>query len=266
MNEISISNIAWDPLEDDFISKILLAEGITSIDVAPGKYFKDVKAASTRQIKELKATWADRGFHFVGMQSLFFGTSGFNLFGEKKVQEQMLEYLKHICRIGAELDAKKLVFGSPKNRDRTGLSDDVAYGKAYDFFKKLGKIAKQEGVIVCLEANPTCYGCNFLTTTKSVFDFVSALSLSSIKMQLDTGTMLINQESEALIPYVLEAVGHIHISEPQLCAIKEDKHQAFGRALHSCSLARTIEMLTRDTKDPLIEIRNSILKAKKYYG
>ena len=47
MNEISISNIAWDPIEDDFIYKILLAEGITSIDVAPGKYFKDIKATST---------------------------------------------------------------------------------------------------------------------------------------------------------------------------------------------------------------------------
>jgi hypothetical protein len=52
------------------------------------------------------------------MQALLFGTTGLNVFGDNKSQEAMLEHLRAVCRIGAGLGATKLVFGSPKNRDR----------------------------------------------------------------------------------------------------------------------------------------------------
>ena len=68
------------------------------------------------------------------MQSLLFGTSGLNLFGTSEVQQAMLRHLTAICRIGAGLGATRLVFGSPKNRDRTGLTDKAALEIAVPFF------------------------------------------------------------------------------------------------------------------------------------
>lgn len=60
----------------------------------------------------------------------------------------MLEHLRAVCRIGAGLGATRLVFGSPKNRDRSGLSDAQALEQAVSFFRRLGNTAQEHGVIV----------------------------------------------------------------------------------------------------------------------
>ncbi|MGM1231309.1 sugar phosphate isomerase/epimerase, partial [Escherichia coli] len=67
--------------------------------------------------------WADQGIEITGMQALLFGTTGLNVFGDNKSQEALLEHMRAVCHIGAGLGAIRLVFGSPKNRDRSGLSD-----------------------------------------------------------------------------------------------------------------------------------------------
>ena len=46
----------------------------------------------------------------------------------------MLEHLRAVCRIGAGLGATRLVFGSPKNRDRSGLSDAWHSSRRLAFF------------------------------------------------------------------------------------------------------------------------------------
>jgi sugar phosphate isomerase/epimerase len=99
------------------------------------------------------------------MQALLFGTRGLNLFGDAATRNAMLVHLDAVCRIGAGLGATRLVFGSPKNRDRTGLSDAQAETLAIDFFRRLGDIAGNHRVQVCLEPNPPCYGANFMITS-----------------------------------------------------------------------------------------------------
>ena len=69
-----------------------------------------------------RAWWAERGIEITGMQALLFGTSGLNVFGPSEVQDAMLAHLAAVCRIGAGLGAVRVVFGSPKNRDRSGLT------------------------------------------------------------------------------------------------------------------------------------------------
>lgn len=264
MHEIGISNIAWDVSLDAEVARCLLQNGVNTIDVAPGKYFQDLSSTKTYQIKSLRDWWEERGFHFGGMQSLFYGTKGLNIFGGLKSQEVMLEHLRHLSRIGAELGATKLVFGSPKNRDCSGYGEEETLEIALNFFKQLGKIAAEEGVVVCIEANPSCYGANFLTTTLSVYEFVESLNLSSIKMQLDTGTMFINKETPDLIPLIKGRIGHIHISEPCLTPLGHEDHQLLGESLKSIDLPRTIEILTNDGN--LNEILYSVGIAQKYYG
>ena len=120
---LAISNIAWDVAEDESIAQLLRRYGIDAVDVAPGKYFPDPGNASDEDIMRVRAWWAERGIEITGMQALLFGTSGLNVFGPKEVQEAMLAHLAAVCRIGAGLGAVRVVFGSPKNRDRSGLTD-----------------------------------------------------------------------------------------------------------------------------------------------
>lgn len=262
---ISISNIAWDSSIDDEIAEVLRNLGVSSIDVAPGKYFPDVIKTTNIQIHDVRQRWADRGFSIVGIQSLLFGTKGLNVFGDSIIQKMMLNHLQHVCHIGAELNAKKLVFGSPKNRNQAGLSDSKAHEMALEFFTTLGGIAKEEGVIICLETNPICYGANFLTSSMDTFNFVKKLNHSNIKMQLDTGAIFVNQEPFEVVESMHEVIGHIHISEPNLAPLGSSSvnHKGLGEKLKAIKIPKTIEMLTYN--EPFSAIAPAVKVVKENY-
>ena len=131
---ISISNIAWDVELDNEVSKLLQIFDVSYIDIAPGKYFPSVSSATHSDIKSVREWWFDRGIEIHGMQYLMFGTSGLNLFGPPSVRADMLNHLRHVFRIAAGLGVKCVTFGSPKNRDRSGLKDDDVQCLAVPFF------------------------------------------------------------------------------------------------------------------------------------
>lgn len=221
---MSISNIAWDISEDEQIVPLLRQFGIDAIDIAPGKYFPDPKAVTSADIAKVRTWWADRRIEVVGMQALLFGTTGLNLFGSKEVQAAMLDHLDAVCRIGSGLSAPRLVFGSPKNRDRSALSDEAARRSAVPFFRRLGDIAGRYGVVVCLEPNPLRYGANFMTNSAETAVIVSEVAHPAVRMQLDTGALTINGEDPSrVIADYASLIGHVHASEPDLIPLGDGK-------------------------------------------
>jgi D-psicose/D-tagatose/L-ribulose 3-epimerase len=214
---LSISNIAWDVAEDEEIALLLERFEIDAIDVAPMKYFPRPAEASDDAIRRVRHWWSDRGIEMTGMQSLLFGTSGLNLFGPPDVREAMLQHLAAVSRVGAGLGANRLVFGSPRNRDRAGLADDEVRDIARAFFRRLGDVADSLGVTICLEPNPTVYGASFMTTSAETAAVVVDIDHPAVKMQLDTGAMAINGEAaDVVLPRFAHLIGHVHASEPQL--------------------------------------------------
>lgn len=231
---LAISNIAWDVAEDEDLAKLLKKFSIDAIDIAPGKYFPEPGKATQADIRNVKQWWADRGIEITGMQALLFGTVGLNVFGAKDVQDALLAHLAAVCRIASGLGATRLVFGSPKNRDRTGLTDEQALAEAVTFFRRLGDIALEQGVIICLEPNPTCYGANFMTSSAETAHVVRHVAHPAIRMQLDTGALTINGESAAaVLEDCAELIGHVHISEPNLVPIGDldTNHASLHEAL-----------------------------------
>lgn len=267
---LAISNIAWDTHEDLAVARLLQKFSVDAIDIAPGKYFPDPINAKDNEVISVKQWWADYGIEITGMQSLLFGTTGLNMFGDHKSQEAMLAHLQGICRIGAGLGATRLVFGSPKNRDRSGLSDIQTLEQAVTFFRRLGDIAKEYGVIVCLEPNPTRYGANFMTTSGETIHIVTSVGHDSIKMQFDTGALTINKESpEAVLEYSSGLIGHIHASEPDLVILGDGgtNHQLMNNALQKYlpNHVVSIEMLTTKNEPCLISIERALFCASAEY-
>ncbi|RVT90518.1 sugar phosphate isomerase/epimerase family protein [Sphingomonas crocodyli] len=241
---ISISNIAWDPPEDEAVAEVLRAHGVAHIDVAPGKYFPDPTQASDTAVAEVRGAWADRGVTLYGMQSLLFGTQGFNLFGD---DGRMLDRLKRIGDLAGRLGISFLTFGSPKNRDRGDLSDAEVEAQATTFFRALGDSYADSGVVLCLEPNPVAYACNFMTTTSETAAMVRLIDHPAVRMQLDVGALALNGEApEDLIAANADIIGHVHASEPQLVAIGEggSEHDRAASALraHRPDKIVTIEM------------------------
>jgi D-psicose/D-tagatose/L-ribulose 3-epimerase len=267
---LAISNIAWEPGQDELIASLLRRYGLDAIDVAPGKYFPDPANASSADIARVRQWWADQGIEITGMQALLFGTSGLNLFGSPTVQQAMLEHLAAVCRIGAGLGATRLVFGSPRNRDRGELNEEQALQVAAPFLHKLGNIAQSHGVIVCLEPNPPCYGANFMTTSVATAAVVEAVAHPSIQMQLDTGALTINGENPTeVLSRAAELIGHVHASEPDLVTLGDGgtDHQQVADALRASlpDLIVSIEMLASKQEAHDVAIERALQVAIRHY-
>lgn len=267
---LAVSNIAWDTAEDVEIAALLQRFGVDAIDVAPGKYFPDPAKATEQEIKRVKGWWAERGFEITGMQALLFGTAGLNLFGPPDVQHAMLQHLSAVCRIGAGLRATRLVFGSPKNRDRTGLSDEETSDASTAFFRRLGDVAESHGVVICLEPTPPAYGANFMTTSAATAQVVAEVRHPAIRMQLDTGALTTNQEEPAVVlEHCAPLVGHVHASEPNLLPLGDGgcDHGKVSQALakHLPAHVVSIEMLATKDESHAESIERALKVAVRHY-
>ena len=272
---IAVSNIAWDAAEDAEVAALLRRYGVDAVDLAPGKYFPQPAAATPAQIAAVRQRWADEGIAVTGMQALLFGTSGLNLFGPPAVQQAMLDHLEAVCRIAAGLGepggVPRLTFGSPRNRDRSGLGDAAAEAAAVSFFRCLGDIARAAGVVVCLEPNPERYGANFMLTHAEAAQVVLAVAHPAIRLQLDTGALTIQNESaDAVLERHAALVGHIHLSEPDLVPLGEGgtDHAAAATALRRAlpQAVASIEMLATREEPHLAAIERSLRTARSHYG
>lgn len=264
---ISISNIAWEIALDETLANLLHKYNVDAIDIAPGKYFLEPQSATSSEIQAVKNWWEQRGIDIIGMQSLLFGTTGLNVFGNDLSRKNMLLHLESICCIASEIGATRLVFGSPKNRDRAGLNDEQASAIAVPFFRQLGEIAQQYNVIICLEPNPESYGANFMTTTSQTANIVTQVAHPAIKMQPDKGAITMNDENiESLVTQYAPLIGHIHLSEPHLapfgCSPKTDYHRIAQTLISTLpDYPATIEMLTKGQPAPLQTIETALLCA-----
>ncbi|MEM7020353.1 MAG: sugar phosphate isomerase/epimerase [Pseudomonadota bacterium] len=267
---LAISNIAWDVVEDEAMAKLLQRFNIDAIDIAPGKYFPQPNKAREQDIKYVKQWWAEHGIELTGMQSLLFGTSGLNLFGSAKVQNTMLEHLTSVCRIGSGLGATRLVFGSPKNRDRNGFNMQETLDIAAQFFNRLGDIAKSYEVQVCLEPNPPLYGANFMTTSPETARVVELVAHHAIKMQLDTGALTMNTEDvNDVVESHADLIGHIHASEPELLPLGDggtDHDKIFNSLVrHLPNHLVSIEMVATTDEPHLVSVERALQVATQSY-
>lgn len=270
---LAVSNIAWDVAEDEAVAALLQRYQVDAIDIAPGKYFPQPAQATPADMKRVKDWWAARGIEITGMQALLFGTSGLNVFGTAASQATLLQHLDDVCRIGAGLGAPRIVFGSPKNRDRSGLTDSQTIATAALFFRCLGDLAAAQGVLICLEPNPTCYGANFMTNSFETADVVRQIALPAIRMQFDTGALTLNAEDPAQVLQTSAAlIGHVHASEPKLaplgdCGVAGTDHGAMHRALqtHLPDHIVSIEMLATSSEPHLVSIERALQVAIKHY-
>lgn len=267
---LAISNIAWDRNNDRPVADLLRRYNVDAIDIAPGKYFPQPSSVSGREIASVKEWWAQEGIEITGMQALLFGTTGLNVFGSVQSQQSMLDHLTHICRIGGELNATRVVFGSPKNRDCAGLSTQQTMDTAVSFFRRLGDIAQGSGVVICLEPNPTHYGANFMTTSVETTRVVRFVDHPAIRMQFDTGALAINGEDpRSVLDDCADLVGHVHASERDLVVLGDGDtaHEQMAQALceYLPDHVVAIEMLATQGQPQLVSIERALNVAHRFY-
>jgi len=196
---LAISNIAWPESETRNVLALLERYRIRNVEVA---YPRPMAGA-------------------VSMQSILYGTD-IQLFDH----ERFFPHLRDVLERCVSLGVKRLVFGSPRQRTPPPT---MTFAAQLDYFRCIGDLCQTYGVLFCLEPNASGYGCTWLTTSRAVFDFVRAVNHMYVRINLDTGNYIMENDTADVGPMFAGGwVGHIQVSAPFLAPV----HTVLDWGLH----------------------------------
>jgi D-psicose/D-tagatose/L-ribulose 3-epimerase len=252
--KLAVSNIAWTDEVHSAALTVLSRHEVQGVEVAPTRLWPGWEKMSVTDAERIKLSYSAAGFEIPAMQSLLFGMPQLNVFGPEPRSSDLLSHLERLFPVARALGVSSLVFGSPRNRDRTGLTDDQTHALAVSFFRRAAAAAAREGVTLCVEPNPPQYGANFITGWKEAFELVDAVDAPGFGLHLDTACITMNEDSPAeAIRACRGAICHFHISEPHLAdfsAVRVD-HGSAAQALVETGYAGWVSIEMRSSEEPV---------------
>ena len=268
---IAVSNLLWTRDQDEAVAALLNRRGVDAIDIAPTRYFEDVTTASPADWRRVSRFWGDRGIAVTGMQSLLHGTTGLSIFGDAGCLQRTRAHLRTVMRIGAELGAVQLVFGSQQKRDRGPLTEDQALDSAAGFFAELAADACRLGVCLTVEPVSERYGNNFLVNHEQAAALVDRVASPGFRLTLDIGCVVLAGEDVVDVVRRHERrISHVHLAEDQLVPLHAGNpvHAVAGPAAARGLPGRVacIEALRPPEISSLDAIAQSLDIAQGHYG
>lgn len=227
--KLSISNIAWNESIDSDIFEHMKALQYQGLEIAPTRIVKEEPYKNILKATEFTRDLNEKfGISISSIQSIWFGKSEL-LFRTETEYQHLMEYTKDAIKYASALKCGNVVFGCPKNRVIQSKND---YSRAIGFFEEIGDFAVRYNTCISIEPNPEIYGTNFINTTDEAFQLVRQIKSEGIKVNLDFGTMIFNQEEVASIEKHVHLINHVHISEPYLLMIeKRQAHKELAKLL-----------------------------------
>lgn len=267
--KLAFSNIAWSADEDPSVLEVLRAHHVQGIEVAPTRLWPGWEGATPEAAAAYAQAMREAGFQTPSLQSLLFGRADLQVFGSPEQQAGLIKHLAQVAKLAAAMQAKVLVFGSPKNRDRGELTDGQAMQHAVQFFRQAAQVCADAGVTLGMEANPSYYNCNFVTRWQEAEELVRRCNHPGIGLHLDTAcTVLAGDDPVAAVVQVADILVHVHMSEPDLgpFATPRTDHLAVGEALRAAGYTGWCSVEMRRTSTPLPSIREAAQLAERCYG
>lgn len=269
--KITISNIAWDPTENELVVPILKRFGLQSVEIAPTKFWEKPEQATPDDIESVKGWWRGQGLDIVSAQSLLYGHPEFEIFGSQENRQATFEYMEKIIQVCGSLGAQALVFGSPKNRLIKDRPKNQAMDIAIDFFRRLGEVAEAVDTCLCVEPNPPHYGCDFITNGAEGVELVRRVDHPGFRLHLDAaGMTLAGDDYAKTIELGFPYLHHFHASEPYLGLLGEGqtKHQVIASVLRSLSYTGwvSIEMKNGLKESNTLAVEQALEVVTKIYG
>jgi len=270
--ELAVSNIAWTNEEENAVADKLVELGVKHVEIAPTKRWDDPTKASDSDALEYVKWWSDKGIKVSAFQSMLFARPDLKIFESDENRQETVEYMSEFLRLAGVMGAERLVFGSPKNRQRGELEVEDADKIAGNFFSELGKVATQQGVILCLEPNAPQYNCDYITNADQGAKLVRSVDNEGFGLHLDTACMQLAGDNiyEAILKSS-DILKHYHVSAPMLGEVNSSSdidHQAASRALREINYQGmvSIEMRPGDTGTNVQRVEEAVLFVKKEYG
>lgn len=252
--KLAVSNIAWTDADHEGAVSILRNHRVQGIEVAPTRLWPAWANMSVDSAEHVRKAFGETGFQIPAMQSLLFGLAHLNVFGDDTMKSALLSHFERLFPVAQALGVRTLVFGSPRNRDRSYLTDTEATVQAVDFFRRAAHRAHSHGLTLCLEPNPPQYGANFVTGWREALALVDAVNTPGFGLHLDTGCIHMNRDDPAqAIRECGDAICHLHVSEPQLAGFSSPAvdHHSAARSLRDIGYEGWISIEMRCGEAPL---------------
>lgn len=269
--KIAVSNIAWTIDEEPAVAEKLQELGVKYVEIAPTKVWDDPTNVTAEQAREYMDWWKRYDIEVVAFQSMLFARPDLQLFSDNKMRSEMVEYLKKFIQLAGVMGAKRLVFGSPKNRQKNGLSEADASAIASKFFLELGEIADENNVILCIEPNAPEYSCDFVTNAEHGIELVKSVNNPGFGLHLDTACMsLAGDNMEKSITDGAPLLKHFHVSSPMLGQVEgrpDVDHQSAANALRRIGYNGyvSIEMRPGDEGTNVDRVQKAVNFVQKTY-
>lgn len=269
--ELAVSNIAWSNEEEAAVADKLKELGVRHVEIAPTKIWQDPTIVTAEQANEYVKWWADYGITVSAFQSMLFLRPDLKMFESEENRERCREHLQKYLELAGVMKARKLVFGSPKNRQRGEMPIERALEIAHDFFSSLGEAALKNNVILCLEPNAPQYNCDFITNAKEGNELVRRVNSEGFRLHLDTACMALAGDDVAdAILKSRDILEHFHISSPMLDQVEERedvKHKLAARTLREINYDKliSIEMRPGDVGTNVERVEKAVKFAQNTY-
>ncbi|EPX60392.1 sugar or sugar nucleotide oxidoreductase [Cystobacter fuscus DSM 2262] len=269
--KLAASNIAWAREQNEDVARMLRELGFQGVELAPTAIWSEPLKATPEEIRVCREWWESRGLPIVAMQALLFGRADLTIFDDAATRAATREYLSGIIRLGGQLGAKALVFGSPKNRKVGARPRAEAEEIACEFFHALGEVALQHGTTLCVEPNPTVYACDFVTTSREGLELVRKVGSAGFCLHLDAGGITLSQESfDDRLLEALRSARHFHASESQLAPLGSGTvdHPRFVAALREVHYGHWVSVEMRSLAEDAGQhkLRAALTAARDVYG
>ena len=226
--KLSISNIAWSTEHGNTVYQFLKDNGFEGLEIAPTRIFPEKPYEHLSEAKDWALQMKEQyGLAVPSMQSIWYGHTE-KIFGSKEERKVLLDYTKKAIDFAEIIGCNNLVFGNPKNRDAEDIPSILPI--AIDFFKEIGDYALEHNTVVALEPNPIIYNTHFMNYTEQAVEMAYKANSDGIKVNVDLGTIIYNEEDINYLKQIPEYISHVHISEPYLRPINE-KHKEMHRYL-----------------------------------
>jgi len=268
---LAVSSIAWTNEEEQVVAEKLHELGVKHVELAPTKYWEDPTKATLEQIKERVDWWKGYGIDIVAFQSMLFARPDLKLFESAGNRAECLRYLQEFIVLAGRMGAQKMVFGSPKNRQRGDMSYEDAFAIAKDFFTEIAKTAKENDVVFCLEPNAPQYNCDFVTNAKEGAELVRAVGRPGFGLHLDAACMVLaGDDIAASIRQNADILEHFHASAPMLDRVysRDDmEYKQIANLLHKVGYDKviSIEMRPGEAGENVSRVEEAVLFAQSTF-
>ena len=253
--KLAFSNIAWSPHDSPEVFALLRERGFTGIEVAPTKVWPGWAGADVQAARSYRRRLADEGFAVPALQAVLFGKPDAQLFGDG--QAAFVSHLEEVAALAEALGAKAVVLGAPKQRRLGQQTTAEALERATPVFHRLGQVYAEHGTCLCIEPNPSRYGCDFIIHAEEGADLVRRVNSSGFGLHLDAAGMFLEGDDLATVwPAVGGVVRHFHVSEPDLGDFREPRvpHATNLAFLESHGFGGWLSVEMREPAEPLAAV------------